>query len=331
MSDFYDPDKKLIIENSKVFECWLKQSLKNTFDDIEKSIKVDQETVNLLNSLNTFQDISVLKNSSNPASKKLFEWCGGQFLDQICDQDEEFYLSDVIHSVWINRFKSACINRIYYLWEKNKSPHSNFISALNNFLNLLDAQPERQQIFHDQLVKNCVENDSNDRRECIQSLVEFCDQYVSEAKSHDEFFQAVKSLNELAKPFITKTEDNLTTKLQSLLLPHVEMIEKTEDGRKIVVVKGNVISISKIKPQIEKLVSKSEEIQIVGLVSIYVDCDLENDIWHGTNLTIVTDKLFVTDKKRILWDVSGCNKNEPLLGKAEDGQLPGEDGAAGKL
>ena len=38
-----------------------------------------------------------------------------------------------------------------------------------------------------------------------------------------------------------------------------------------------------------------EEIKIVGFESVHIDCDLDNDNRHGTNIGIVTDKLVIDD------------------------------------
>jgi hypothetical protein len=51
--------------------------------------------------------------------------------------------------------------------------------------------------------------------------------------------------------------------------------------------------------------SNVHEIKIVGLLSVHVDCDLELEDWHGVNVAIVTDKLYVD--KEVRWDVSGRN------------------------
>jgi hypothetical protein len=67
--------------------------------------------------------------------------------------------------------------------------------------------------------------------------------------------------------------------------------------------------------------------QIIGLASVHVDCDLERDIWHGINVVVVTDKLFVDGNFR--WDVSGRHCYAQL-GTAPGGQLPGDDGLAGE-
>ncbi len=57
-----------------------------------------------------------------------------------------------------------------------------------------------------------------------------------------------------------------------------------------------------------------EKIKIVGLTSVYIDCDLDNEIWHGINVDIVTDKLIVDDVTNdeyteisggVLWNISG--------------------------
>jgi hypothetical protein len=65
-----------------------------------------------------------------------------------------------------------------------------------------------------------------------------------------------------------------------------------------------------------------EEIKITGLNSVQIDCDLDNDTWHGINIGIVTDKLIVGGVNKdesaqtlrgVCWNVSGKNAitNQP--------------------
>jgi hypothetical protein len=102
-----------------------------------------------------------------------------------------------------------------------------------------------------------------------------------------------------------------------------------EGERRIVVVKGIAIIVSEIKKQMTDLKEEcnAQEVQMIGLASVHVDCDLDRDIWHGINVVVVTDKLFVDGN--FCWDVSGQSSDDQL-GTAPSGQQPGDDGLAGK-
>ena len=93
---------------------------------------------------------------------------------------------------------------------------------------------------------------------------------------------------------------NVLTKETSkkFLLPETVIGFKEEDGKRIIAIKGVVIFVSQMNEEMKRLKKEHpevEEIKIVGFKSVHIDCDLDNDNWHGTNIGIVTDKLFVDD------------------------------------
>ncbi len=104
-----------------------------------------------------------------------------------------------------------------------------------------------------------------------------------------------------------------------LLLPETEIGIKKEDGKQIITIKGVVIFVSKMMNQMMRLKDEYpnvEEIKIVGLKSVHIDSDLDNEIWHGINVEIITDKLivdgvtddgYVKTSHGVCWDVSGKN------------------------
>lgn len=114
-------------------------------------------------------------------------------------------------------------------------------------------------------------------------------------------------------------DDEWTPKLQFLtkqickkfLLPEIQIQFKEENGKQIISIEGVVIFVSKvIKKMIELKVQHSgvEEIEIIALQSVHIDCDLDNGTWHGINIGMVTDKLIVDDEVNdgsFCWNVSG--------------------------
>ena len=70
----------------------------------------------------------------------------------------------------------------------------------------------------------------------------------------------------------------------------------------------------------------AEELHILGLSAVIIDCGLDNDAWHGINVVLATDRLIVHEE--VTWDVSGIESNETMQ-KAPDGIAPGSNGKAG--
>jgi hypothetical protein len=112
------------------------------------------------------------------------------------------------------------------------------------------------------------------------------------------------------------SEDEWTPRLKLLtketckqfLLPQTNMELEEEDGKRIICVRGVAIFVSKLIEKMKRLKDENldvEDIKIIGLQSVHIDCDLDNNNWHGINIGIVTDKLIVDNK--VCWDVSGQN------------------------
>ena len=113
---------------------------------------------------------------------------------------------------------------------------------------------------------------------------------------------------------------------KKFLLPETEINYKKEDGKKIIFIKGIALFVSKMLQLMKQLKDEHpdvEEIKIVGLKSVHIDCDLDNEIWHGINIGIVTDKLIVDDTTDnnaqtwtgFCWNVSGKNAQDQPMGE----------------
>ena len=72
---------------------------------------------------------------------------------------------------------------------------------------------------------------------------------------------------------------------------------------------------------------KVKEVHIHGLNVVHIDVDLSIDKWHGINIVVVTDKIFV--HKKITWDVSGMRGETKWNSPAADGLEPGGDAKPG--
>lgn len=328
-----DCDEAPKAEISDLYQSWIKSSLKNAFEYLKNKSDIELEIPSLLNqldSLQSFQDIQKLMTSDSES--KLLEWCGGESLNSILNQSQSI---DSLNLIWINQFKTNCIDKILSLYLADKE---DFLSVLNHFLKFINSQPERKQLVDDEFLRDFFKNNNKHESHLIKSLVDRCNNLTT---SNDKLTEVIENFLKSTETLM-KNENCWTTKLQFLtkfickrhLLPLAEVEEKEENGRKILVVKGNVIFISKIKSHFVERLTEVEEAHIIGLDSIHVDCDLENDVWHGMNVMVGTNKLFVVnnDGNGIKWNVSGRNdESESRLEKAKDGQLPGDDGVAGKL
>lgn len=113
---------------------------------------------------------------------------------------------------------------------------------------------------------------------------------------------------------------------KKFLLPETEINFKEEDGKQIIFIKGIAIFVSKMLQLMKQLKGEHpdvEEIKMVGLKSVHIDCDLDNEIWHGINIGIVTDKLIVddiTDNNAqtwtgFCWNVSGKHAQDQPMGE----------------
>ena len=54
-------------------------------------------------------------------------------------------------------------------------------------------------------------------------------------------------------------------------------------------VSGAYVKVSYLKEKIEELKRGNEaveELRLVGLSALHIDCDLDQDTWHGTNVSV---------------------------------------------
>jgi hypothetical protein len=313
-------------------KSWLEESLQKAYEEME-STDTSTEMSTLLKDLESIQrlrDIPLLD-----AESKLKSWCDGERLRVILSQRDVFEsapYSFALVNNYFKQFKKSCTEKVFSQGlsdRHNAKKHLQFISALNDFLSFVNLNIKRPKMFADYFLQNYVVNDNSNGRELVEQLVERCGVHFEDDPSA-EVESFVAAANSLAADEWTPRLQSLTKETcRKLLLPLIktEIVKKGE--RRIVVVKGIAILVSKIKNKMAQLKGEcnAQEMQIIGLASVHVDCDLERDMWHGINVVVVTDKLFVDGD--FIWDVSGRHCYAQLV-TAPGGQLPGDDGLAGK-
>ena len=71
-------------------------------------------------------------------------------------------------------------------------------------------------------------------------------------------------------------------------------------------VSGAYVKVSSLKEKIEELKRVNEaveELRLVGLSALHIDCDLDQDTWHGTNISVSEETIGSLDqllKKRTI-------------------------------
>jgi hypothetical protein len=292
---------------------WLRASFEKAFADLEKSSDFNTEISELLKQLkliNSFEDIE--KNSSKlPAESKLRDWCKSQYLELILGQPSLFKTTPrfaILVPSYFQHFKTSLTDKILSWCGKGLTEDQiDFISALTEFLaNAINRDHTRSQdILEDNFLENEIGKESMDKLANSFKM-------DNEDKATDVPGDRFKSIN------ASLSDDSWTPQLkfliketcESFLLPKTVVDVQKEDGKEIISIKGVVVFVSKILQEMIDLKRQNlnvKEIKIVGLLSVHVDCDLESGDWHGMNVGIVTDKLYVD--KEVHWDVSGQNSN----------------------
>ena len=308
-------------------KMWLEESIENVLKYLENigNISIDMPTLlGELHSLQSMKDIPKLAPGS-----KLLEWCGGPRFRLILDQKDPF--ETTLHSVnlvlhYFKQFKGSCFEVLSHCPDirDNVEKHQNFIIALKDFLSFLNDGDYKRPNTLSEIFLNKLNEKTG--QELANNLVEM----FALPEPVERFKTLTASL--AADEWTLKLESLIKEACKKYLLPRTTVESQTEGGRRIVLVRGNVIYVNQIKKKMLELKRETiaQEIQIVGLVSVHIDCDLEHEIWHGINVVVITDKLFV-DVENVCWDVSGQNAANFELETAPSGQHPGNDGMAGKL
>ena len=313
-----------------VLKLWLEESRQNAYNYLQNiEIDIGIEMPNLLSQLDSIEflkDVQQLDQNS-----RILSWCGGNSLQLIFDQSDIFETTRQttnLVSSYLNRFKEACTHKIVSLCLKDEEQRL-FIQSLNKFLGFVNTIVRRPMILTKYFLNNQLTNDRIKGKELIDKLLELCHKHFQEDKKHDGVEKLLKNSNQLTDEQWTLSLQTLVKEIcKRLLLPSTTVEHKAEGGRRIIVVKGVSVFVSEAKDEMLRLKNEYEaqEVQIVGLSSVRVDCVLEQEKWHGVNISVVTGKLFIDNDA--CWDVSG-NDNEVQLETADSGQQFDKDGKAG--
>jgi hypothetical protein len=289
-----------------VLEMWFRSSFEKAFADLEKSFNFNTQISELLHQLkliNSFEDIRL----KLPTESKLRDWCECRYLQLILDQTSLFKTTPcfaILVPSYFQHFKTSLADQILSRSRNGLTEDQiNFISALNEYL---DKAINGATNFQDILEQNFLEKEFG--KESLKHLVDtFSINNQNEvAPDWFHYFQSLAddSWTPLFNWLIKET-------CESFLQPKTVIAVQNEDGKEIISIKGVAVFVNKILREIIDLKiqnSNVKEIQIVGLLSVHVDCDLESKDWHGMNVGIVTDKLYVD--KKVHWDVSGQHSND---------------------
>jgi hypothetical protein len=291
-----------------VLEMWLRASFEKAFADLEKSSDFNTEISELLKQLkliHSFEDILEL-----PTESKLRDWCDCRYLELILDQTSLFKTTPrfaILVPSYFQHFKTSLTDQMLSRCRKDLTEDQiNFISALNEFLaKAINRDHTRsQEILEDNFLENEIGKESMDKLANSFKM-------DNEDKATDVPGDRFKSMN------ASLSDDSWTPQLNWLIketcetffLPKTVVDVQNEDGKAIISIKGVAVFVSQILQEMIDLKGQNsnvKEIKIVGILSVHVDCDLESkDYWHGMNVGIVTDKIYVD--KEVCWDVSGQN------------------------
>lgn len=321
-----------------VLEMWLRESLKRAFqylEDEETDLSTEMSVIlDELNLINCFEDIRSKLNGT--ATSRLKYWCDGgplhesphfkcQYLRLILEQRDLFSTMPrfvILVSSYLKQFKTLCTEKIFVrclndiaIEETSGEKNLNFILALNKLFRVADKDIRVQNILEAKIYG--WENEGQTGQDFVNKLVEII-AMSSDAirKEFPQWFDLLQSDKEWTPRLQLLTKEFC----KKLSLPmKTEINLKDEDGRKIIFIYGTTVFISKIIQEMLKLNrdhsnDRAQEIQIVGLTSVHVDCDLESKDWHGINVSVVTHTLYV-DRDNVLWDVSGKNGNDKVAGE----------------
>ncbi|CAL8129031.1 unnamed protein product [Orchesella dallaii] len=170
-------------------------------------------------------------------------------------------------------------------------------------------------------------------------------------KENTEF---IDNLQESQKEDLEKAEriqekclesSKLTSKFAQYILANMklswtkspEIILETWEGTQFFLVRQNVMVLSQIIPLIEAKLSSIANLMSVHFVAkevIYIDCNLDNSIWHGITLILISKRIeCISNEAELIWDLSGTKGKDAPATRALDGtpeNVHGENGSDGE-
>ncbi|XP_059350778.1 uncharacterized protein LOC130693116 [Daphnia carinata] len=314
---------------------WVKNSLNMAFSYLEdETTDISKEMSTILDELDSVNSIKDIETKLITEKSKLWTWCvkgkGCWYFQLILVQEELLKNTPCFVTLlnrYFNKLKSFIINKIFARCRDdvingglNGSEVQKFFSALTDFLTNVNEDPDSHDVLKDYMLGSIptTSDHETDRQEWINELVEKISKIFlpktsdNEKEVIPEWTQRFKLATLLVTP---QTFPKLKLLIREIckyfLLPKTTIEVRKQYGREIILINGVAVFVSKMLEIMKEMKAnhkKVKEIQIVGQSSIHIDCDLQNEIWHGFNVGIVTDKLIVCaaqkDKNR-MWDVSG--------------------------
>ena len=326
-----------------LLQLWLEKSLGKAFEylideknDVSKYMSI---VLSQLNSINSFEAIGSIQ--LNGVESPLSNWCDGNcgYLKLILEQEDLFTNTPrftAFVNCYLKQFKTSCRERVFsrclgdIVTDKtNGEEHGKLIESLNEFLSNVNEDKNLKDILDkEEFLIHYVKDENKTGQDIIKQLVEkFRNSTETEegrAVARPEWLQTFLSTAE------TLSQEEWPLKLQWLtkeickkfLLPETQIKFIEENGKQIISIEGVVIFVSQMIAEMVKLKvqhSGVEEIEIFALKSVHIDCDLDDDTWHGINIGIVTDKLIVDDSRvndgSFCWNVSGEKAKDQSKGK----------------
>uniref|UniRef100_A0A0P5WIL7 Helicase c-terminal domain containing protein n=1 Tax=Daphnia magna TaxID=35525 RepID=A0A0P5WIL7_9CRUS len=307
-----------------VLEMWLRKSLGKTVDYLnDETIDISVEMPTLLkelNSINSFEDIGL---KLNEATCQLTNLCdaGCQYLELILDQVDLFKNTSrfsVLVASYFKQFKASCIDKVFSRClddvgkdQTNGKRNRELIVALNALLQVASEDVGIQNVLEKNFTgKDVKDFDDANGKDLINQLVEIfasCRDFTKNESS--EWLNYLKSEKEWAPKLQVLVKETC----KPFLFPKTTIEITDEYGRKIIFIKGVSVFVSKMIEEMKRLKENNpevQEIQMVGLSSVHIDCHLENKTWHGTNVGIVADKIFV--------DYEVCRKGHKSIAQAKE-------------
>ncbi|KAI9560595.1 hypothetical protein GHT06_011544 [Daphnia sinensis] len=331
---------------------WVRNSLNIAFSYLDdKTNDISTEMSTILDELDSINSIKDIETKQITEKSQLWTWCGKgcRYFQLILKQNELLKNTPcfaILLNHYFNKLKSFILNKIFYRCkndvindELNGSEVQKFLSVLTDFLTNVNEDQDLQDVFADYMLESILTTSSRetDWQEWINELVEKTSKTILPETSDNE----KRIIPEWAQRFkfaalLVTPQDSPKLKLliretcKYFLLPKTTIEVRQQYGRDIILVNGAAVFVSKMLETMKEMKAnhkKVKEIQIVGQSSIHIDCDLKNEIWHGFNVGIVTDKLIVcaaeNDKNRV-WDVSG--RHASIVKSRGDDQEAGESG-----
>lgn len=309
-----------------VLDMWLHQSFEKALDYLEnKVVDISNEMCALFNeldSINSFGDISL----NLGVTSRLRPWCESEYLRLILEQRDMFLMTprfEILVSSYFKHFKTSCIEKIFSRCindigdnEIYGQKHLGYIAVLREFLAIVSEDGGFQNILKaNRIEENGFMKDDTNGRELINRMILIIENSckTSEGQLPESIrmnFERLKSSEPLNGEWTPKLESLTKEMCKKFLLPIRDIEIHVEETKKIIFVKGIAVFVSKMIEKMGELKRDNQdalEIKIVGHSSVHIDCHLEKATWHGMNVVIVTDKLFVD--KDVCWDVSGQQGN----------------------